>query len=185
VRRLSPSDRQQEGFTLVELLVVLMLLGVVGSIVTAGLVSSMRSTSSTQARIEAMAELQRSAERVTRELRAACPVVSMDADGEDVTVLVPRDGQMRYHHFYRSGTSLMHLVADDMVEEPSGGRVLMSGLPEDFRDVFRFMDVNGGDVTQPRDVRQAEIRLRRELRDQPTVEVTTATTLRNGGGSCD
>jgi prepilin-type N-terminal cleavage/methylation domain-containing protein len=182
---LSGRRHGEEGFTLIELLVVLMLLGVVGSIVTAGLVSSMRSTSSTQNRIEAMSELQRSAERITRELRAACPVVELHEGGEEISVAVPRDGQIRYHHFLRVGSQLRHAITDDLDEEPGSGTLLLDELPADFREVFRVMDADGEVVDQPRDVRQAELRLSRDLRDQGPIVVTTATTLRNGGGSCD
>jgi prepilin-type N-terminal cleavage/methylation domain-containing protein len=178
------------GFTLVELLVVLMLLGVVGSMVTAGLVSAMRSTHSTQARIEAMAELQRGAERITRELRAACPIAEIGGtDGDDVTATIYRDGEVFRHRFHRVGTALIHDVTrrdgdnwiDVRTDAPVVNRITADGPP-----LFAYFDADGEGVTEPRDVRVVRITLRRQLPDHDRpIEVETATSLRNGGRSCD
>lgn len=175
--------RDESGFTLVELLVVIVLLGAVGSVVTAGLVSAMRHTQESQQRIEAMAELQRSAERITRELRAACPVMAIDP--EDVTVAIERDGQTRYHQFYRDGDRLRHAVKATSEETPQGAS-LIGQLPNDGDPLFTFLDDAGEPVDQPREVRLVRTLLRRDLPQQGrTVEIETTTGLRNGGKACD
>jgi prepilin-type N-terminal cleavage/methylation domain-containing protein len=183
---MSVNRRDDEGgFTLVELLVVILLLGVVGSIVTAGLVNAMQHTRNSQERIHAMAELQRGAERITRELRAACPVMAMDDD--DVTVAVQRDGETSYHQFYRDANDqLRHTVKDAADDPPDGGNVLLSGLPDDGVPIFTYLGDSGQEVDLPRNVHVVRINLRNELPAQDqTVEVATTTSLRNGGRSCD
>lgn len=176
------SRSDESGFSLVELLVVILLLGVVGSVVVTGLVSAMRHTQESQQRIEAMAELQRAAERITRELRAACPV--MDMADDDVTVAIHRDGDTRYHQFYRDGTQLRHAVKDTADETPAGGNVLINELPADA--LFTYFDDAAEPVDEPRDVRLVRMALRRDLPGQDrTVEVGTTTSLRNGGQACD
>lgn len=177
--------RQEDGFTLVELLVVILLLGVVGSVVTAGLVSAMQHTRDSQERIYAMAELQRGAERITRELRAACPVMAIDDD--DVTVAVQRGDQTTYHQFYRDDSDrLRHAVKETADEVPTGGNVLLSGLPDDGVPIFTYLDDSAQEVDVARNVHVVRINLRNELPAQDqTVEVATTTSLRNGGRSCD
>jgi prepilin-type N-terminal cleavage/methylation domain-containing protein len=185
VSRMS-AHRSDEGFTLVELLVVVLLLGVVGSIVTAGLVTGMQSTRSSQARIEAMAELQRGAERITRELRAACPVTSMGPD--QVVAAVVRDGQTRYHEFYRDDEDrLRHAVRDTPDATATGGGTLLRSLGTyDTDELFTFRDSDGDPATTTGRVRVVEITLRRDLPEQAgPVEVVTTTSLRNGGRACD
>jgi prepilin-type N-terminal cleavage/methylation domain-containing protein len=190
VPRVSPHRSDEHGFTLVELLVVILLLGVVGTVVTAGLVSAMQHTRDSQVRIEAMAELQRGAERMTRELRAACPVMEIGGDGDQVVVAIVRDGETRYHEFYRDGDRLRHAVKDTASEAPEGGNVLITGLPtyDAGSDLLTFVGDDGEEVDtdRPRDVRVVTIHLRRELAGQEReVEVTTSTSLRNGGRACD
>ena len=63
--------RGDEGITLVELLVVMALLGVVGSVTVQGIVVALASSTATQARIEATHETEIAVQRVIRDMRAA------------------------------------------------------------------------------------------------------------------
>lgn len=65
--RLARSD----GFTLVELMVVVVLLGVVGSIVTSGIVSAQRVTRHAESRVQAVTDIHHTVANVAREIRAA------------------------------------------------------------------------------------------------------------------
>jgi prepilin-type N-terminal cleavage/methylation domain-containing protein len=187
----SPVDgrARNDGFTLVELLVVMLLLGVIGGIVTTGLVSAMTSTRNTQVRIEAMAELQRSAERITRELRAACPITEIDeVDGQSVTLVVHRQGEVVRHRFYRQGDRLLQDVAVDDGGTWVDRRVgvpMLTELPTGQDPIFTFLDGEGGEVDRWQDVSVVRLTLRRDLPEQPAVEVATTASLRNKGSSCD
>ena len=89
--------RGDAGFTLVELLVVTVLLGIVGSITVAGLVRAFDSSRQTSARTHAIHELELSLQQVGRELRAADPLF-ITADGDyprRVAAEVVRDRQVR------------------------------------------------------------------------------------------
>lgn len=72
--RLRAQTGEESGVSMVELLVVIVLMSVVGSIATAGLVRGMKLSASTQSRFVALAELQKSVDRMSRELRAAAPL---------------------------------------------------------------------------------------------------------------
>ena len=100
--------RGEQGFSLVELLVVLVLTGVVGGVVANGVIQGMQASQRADARIQALSELQRGIERVGRELRAADPLVFevdlSDPDqpdfSEEVRAEVHRDGERLRFRYY-------------------------------------------------------------------------------------
>jgi prepilin-type N-terminal cleavage/methylation domain-containing protein len=180
--------RSEAGFTLIELLVVVMILGVVGSIVTTGLVQSMQNTRQTQARVQAMAELQRAAERVSRELRAACPIVGT-LDDNAVTAAIQRDGEQLRHTYRFEGGDLLQDVqrreGGNWVTDVSG-RSLVTDLspPED--GTFEYRGSGDSEAPLARDVRTIRMTFVRALPEGVgPVEVQTLVSLRNGGSSCD
>jgi prepilin-type N-terminal cleavage/methylation domain-containing protein len=63
--------REDAGFTLVELLVVIVLLGVVGTIMTSGVVSAFRANAHAETRIQALTAMQSTLANVSREIRSA------------------------------------------------------------------------------------------------------------------
>ena len=71
LRRLHDDER---GVSLIELLVVVVLMSAIGGVVTTSLVKGMQVSASTQSRFDALADLQKSVDRMTRELRAAAPL---------------------------------------------------------------------------------------------------------------
>lgn len=89
----------QDGVTLVELLVVTLLLGVVGSIVTAGVISAERVTRHTETRIQALTSLHHTVANISREIRAADSrfvnnTVLIAASPERLETVVLRDGKI-------------------------------------------------------------------------------------------
>lgn len=94
-------DRRQQGFSLVELLVVMLLVGIVGTVVTTSLVQSMSNTRLTSARAMALHDIERSLQVVGRELRIADPVI-LDRDGrfdERIAAQVVRNDTVQIHTF--------------------------------------------------------------------------------------
>jgi len=122
--------RSEAGFTLVELLVVMLLMGVVGGFVTASLVRSMQVTRTTSERAIALHDIERSLQVVGRELRVADPIY-LAADGDYRNVIgaeVVRDRTVQIHTF--------------LIEEEDGVQFLFQEITEyDLDEVFAV----GGD----------------------------------------
>lgn len=183
------SRRGQAGFTLVELLIVLTLVSVIGGVVVSALVSSMQSTRDTQARVGAMAELQRAAENVTREVRAACPVVGPVLDDSTITAAIQRDGEQRRHTFRFDATA--NTLVENVQQRNASGtwitvvpdRIMLRDLVASASS-FEFLDDRGQPVTLPGDVRTVKLNLSRNIPNADDVLVETAVSLRNGGRSC-
>lgn len=91
--------RQDEtGFSLVELLTVLVLVGVIGGVVVSTLVAGLGASRRTEERAHALNDLQLGLERMTRELRVATPILpEPDAGlrGFVIGAQVTRDGERR------------------------------------------------------------------------------------------
>lgn len=201
----------ESGFSLVELLVVILILGVVGGYTLTGLVRGMQTTDRVEARVQTFTDLQRASERVSRDLRRAvwtdtaaaltatpptgCTFV--DLNPADLTVIVFTDGSRFRHRYMLSGDELV-LDRDvwsvgtsswtDFSETTviTGLANVTSGV-----DLFGYLDAsgtdlldNGFDVTDRRAVRKFRLTLMGEVRDQGPVEVVTVVTARNGGLPC-
>lgn len=78
--RLRPGPTSEQGFTLVELLVTMMILGIISAIVVVSVVGSMRRTTVAANRTNALVDIERGLERMSREIRVADPLV-IDPDG--------------------------------------------------------------------------------------------------------
>ena len=177
------ATRHEDGFTLVELLVVILLLGVIGGIVVSGLVTAMQNSQRSQERIHAMAELQRTAENVARELRAACPLEVADEDRAEL--VVARGGGLVEHRYYVSDSNneLRHEVDE---QDGSGARTLVHDLAMNGDPVFEYRDGDGEPTSTSSEARAVVLTLRRTpdwVGEEP-IDVRTAVQIRNGGRSC-
>lgn len=198
--------RDDAGFSLIELLVVLLLLSVVGTIVMVTLNSGFRSTTLIQRETDASAELQRTVERISREVRVADPFEAADPTQNRAQLRVFRDGVCHRYFFRQEGTELVQYVQSPLLPAPpppgsptvdnvcttsAPASLSSSGLPRTvlLRDltagttVFRYYDRNGTQLVfpgaQPRDVAQVEITLRRSGGSGTPVTVATRVDLRN------
>lgn len=206
LRRVPAAD---EGLTLVELMIVVLILGVVGGITVTGLVRGMQTTDRIEARVEAFTDLQRAAERVARDLRrgvwddtsvtpvpspaTGCSFISLDPS--DVTLVV-FDGTDRFRHRYQLVGNELRLDVDQF----AGGTwtnvsdaTVISDLDNAATGdpVFTYLDSGGDDLladgVQGSDraaVRKFRLTLVRQVRDQPAVDLQTTVAARNGGLPC-
>ena len=86
------------GFTLMELLVVVFIMGTIGTIVSGTIVQSMQASRREQERVFTVSTAQTALERLTRDLRTADPLVA--ANLNDVSMLVYRSGHCEQRRWW-------------------------------------------------------------------------------------
>ena len=172
---------EADGFTLVELLVVIVLITVVGGVVLSSMVQGMQSNAMAQERIDAYNDMQLAGERITRELRAANPVLLAEPDRTQVRL--QRDGACRRFSFQVEGTTLMtreQVSTDGCATLPGvASRPLVPSLDLSASPVFLYLDRDGTVTNVPADVATIELTLTRQLPDQPSVVLRTRVSVRN------
>ncbi len=97
-------DQQDEGFTLVELLMVILLLGIVGSITAAGIATALKTTRQDSTRSTSTSLLDTQLQRFTRDVRVADPARLVG--GNDLVLDVYRSGGCSRVEWRVSGTTL-------------------------------------------------------------------------------
>ena len=93
--------RDQSGVTLIELMIVMVLMGVVGVIVLRGFVSASEITATGTQRADALEDIRPAIQRMTRELRAADPLVISPSlsYATELSAVVHRGGQTFRHSY--------------------------------------------------------------------------------------
>lgn len=193
----SRGDHEDEaGFTLVELLVVMALMLIVGSVVVNGIVSGLRASERGRARVEALTDLELAAERMARDLRFADPVDAASATQVIVNVLRDDAGSLVRHRvtFDVAGGTITEARA--IYDPPSSATPTSTTTREVISDldpattVFAFAKADGQPKCPPppswvagtdalSDLAEICLDLRRELPDQDPIEVETSVFVRN------
>jgi prepilin-type N-terminal cleavage/methylation domain-containing protein len=93
----------EAGLTLIELLVTMIIMGVISAVVTAGIITSLTDQRRERTRLDAVSGSQRVLERVTKDLRAANPLVAGDATS--VTMLVYHGTACQQRRYYVNASS--------------------------------------------------------------------------------
>lgn len=181
--------RDDAGFSLIELIVVMGIMLVVGAVVISGIVSGLRATARGQARVEALTDLERAAERMARDLRFADPVDGATPTQVIVNVLRDDTGtQVRHRVTYAVAvgtiTETRAIYDPPSAAAPTTTRTstVIDGL-DPATPVFVFSDADGQvwvPGTDPLDdLAEIQLDLRRELPDQDPIEVETSVFVRN------
>lgn len=201
--RLREAHADERGVTMIEVLVVIVLIGLVGSVVTSSLVQGMRVTAETQSRFHALADLQKSVDRMTRELRAAIAVDVMDANR--TAVVVYRENftrQVRFTYTYCPTEQRLHVKQETLVTPeppakiaafpaitspascPSADPVLVEPVSNNGTAMFQYLTAPTATVaavtpTSTSTVGQIRALVARDLPSQPPITVETWVRLRN------
>lgn len=138
---LAEIHEDDEGVTLVEILVVVAILTLIGGFVTTAFVGGFRTTTKAESRIAALDDLQRVAERAGRELRAACWIDDGEpADGDGVQVRTKRDGSY-YRFTYWVPAASDTLMQRQEIWDPGGGAWVQQRQGEFIADLTGAGDI--------------------------------------------
>jgi prepilin-type N-terminal cleavage/methylation domain-containing protein len=121
-RRLRRAD---EGMTLIELVVAMVLLGVVGAVAAAGVLSAFQDQRRERSRLDAISSSQRAFERMAKDVRAADPLVAGDAT--TLTVLVYHGTSCQQRRYYINASK--QLVQDISTYANSTSCRTKTGVP--------------------------------------------------------
>jgi type II secretory pathway pseudopilin PulG len=194
--------RDEEGITLVELLVVMVLLGVVGTVTVAGIVTALGSTSATTERLDARHELEVALQQASRDLRAAAPyVLSQNGDfGTELSTCLTWGGTpelITYRSVVEDGQELLvqdtHSIEAGTKCDPAAGgssRTLVTNIDNGSEPIFRYYDSQGEEILcdepDPADCGSAYlsaatigIHLQRDLDGKDSVTGETRVTVRS------
>jgi prepilin-type N-terminal cleavage/methylation domain-containing protein len=170
--RLRPSIRRrlsdQRGFTLIEMLVVMLLLGVVVAAMLTFYLGIARSFADTSNRIVNQDDARTAMNQLTRYIRMACSSDSnLTSFSDAVAVASPQelvfyadldgDGQADKVRFYLSGQTMrMATVAPDLSTSPPtypaytlDGVVVMDGITNGTTPIFTYYQMNPAYLTNP------------------------------------
>ena len=100
---LTNSRGRDEGFTLVELMVVIVVFGVLVAVATASLINVMQTSRRSEERTYRSAAAQTALERFSKDARVAIPVEAAAAN--DLTVRVYRNGACEIHRYHVDTTA--------------------------------------------------------------------------------
>jgi prepilin-type N-terminal cleavage/methylation domain-containing protein len=179
----------QGGFTLVELLIAMLLFGIIGSVVTAGIVTSLQSAAATSARIDAVQELELAMQQIARDLRAADPLLTVPGAYESrLGASIQRDGSTRDVYYGIVPTDSADPAGERQLVRDDSGRALVTSIDNgDAADpVFTYLDRFGEPIECTTDcaeqyflTRQVQIRLVRVIENSTPAVVETRVSVRN------
>lgn len=178
-----------DGFTLVEVLVAVVILGIVGAVFASTVVQSIRVDERTRDRADAQEAVALSMERMTRQIRVAAPLVSVSTTQfvADVYPDQPSGTTLRRRHtFTLAGGTLTEQVqsfspATATTATSTSSRVLAHDL-DLTASRFTARDRAGATSTQPSKVASIEVSLRHRTGSTKPFEATTTVFLRNYQG---
>jgi prepilin-type N-terminal cleavage/methylation domain-containing protein len=181
--------RHDDGFTLVESLVVIVVMGVVGAIFTSTVVNALRVEDTTRDRADAQHALTLAVARMTEELRVAAPLQSISPTAVvlDVYPNQPSGGSMRERHTYAVASgALTHRIqvfspATATVPSSDSIRTIANGLSSAVTP-FVGRDRQGGVTTLPSKVASVEVSLRLPTGSAKPFDAVTSVFLRNYQG---
>ena len=183
----------ERGFSLVELLVVMVLLGVVGSIAVQAILTTMQRQSETAQRIEALHELEVALQRAGRDLRSANPLLLSETRSATTMIgaRIQRGGEnlvISYGLEVEDGDQvLVQRVA--RVDSSFEDRELVTQV-SNTKPIFRYLRADKSEIpctstiadcarTFMDEATDVEIRLERGVVGQQPVVVTTTINIRN------
>lgn len=154
LRRARPGARgqQEDGVTLVELLIVLVLLGIVGSVVVTVVTTGLRNSTTITNRTEAIHDVETSLQRVSREIRVADPLFISNDPHRELAVTIERDGELQLVRFQADSDDRQLLQQTQPFSDTALGEIgdpIGPGSTRLVTDLDNVFDDSGGDALQP------------------------------------
>ncbi len=151
--------RAEHGFTMIELLIVMTMMGVVSAMMVNAYVAAARATTTGAARAEGLEDIRPAIQRMTRELRAADPIVLSSTNDFDTELgaIISRGGNTFRHNYEvrdDSGDGDFELWEGVVQLNPDGSETFVRDFElvllvdnGTLNPVFRYFDDYGAEIT--------------------------------------
>lgn len=187
----------EDGFTLVELLIVMVIMGVIGTMVLTSFVSSARSSTTATRQLDAINDLTPAMQRMTRDLRAAAPLLIDDeGDYESEVGTEFERGGTTYRTHYRldvseGGTTRLMQTRREVGDSEAPSTAMVAEVDNDLstQPVFTYYDADGEPITcadatpacrdEHLTAARLEILVLRGIEDADAIEYRTSVNIRN------
>lgn len=177
------------GVTLVESLVVVVLMAVIGGVVLTSIVRAMTISVRTEARFDGLADLQMTADRMTRELRAADPLHLTQSSATRAIVDTYRNNfseHLRFTYQYCPAQGRIHVHRQGPTPAPAGpvvaldcatttAPVLVDGVANGGQPMFQYLTGALTPTTVAAEVEHIRLTVRRSLTTPPALSCDPAT----------
>jgi len=168
--------QNQKGFSLIEMMVVVVILGVIVLALVTFFTGGTKSWVAGQSQLKAQREARQAIDRMVREIREGNEIMS-NSDSYSVTVYIPPfplEGIAEYYVFYAlSGTTLQR-----------NGNPLIDNVQINGESIFKYYNNDGTEVNPPDStVSKIHINLKVDVDkdDYPDITLNTDVNLRNFG----
>lgn len=181
--------KREDGFTLVEVLVVVVLIGVVGAVFASTVIQATQVDDRTRTRADAQYSVTLGMDRITERVRVAAPLVSVSSMQlvVDVFPTQPATGSVRERHsFTLASGQLTHRIdrfspSTSTTASTTSSRVLAESV-DPAGSSFTGRDRAGVVTTTAAKVASVDVALRRTTRSAKPVDSSTTIFLRNFKG---
>lgn len=179
------SASDDRGFSLIEVLVAATLSTLLGAIMLTGVVRSLGVTAEATTRVETLSDLQRVAERITRNVRVADPLLV--ATPTQVRMTAYDDVTRRVIEYTHTGASVSQTITifanhTTGVASSSSTTTIIDGLDQGAAPVFSFLTANGSTWATPAPIpaiARVEVHLRGSVDRGTPISITSSAFLRN------
>lgn len=177
--------REEAGFTLVELTITTLVMGIAVTAIISVMVSLMRNQGIQDARVDNQEQIRFAMQKIERDIRSANPMTSLStssAYANEIEVTLTSDsGAETYVRWQLTGTTLQRMLLDEPGGTATSTLDVLTGVQNTAlgESLFRYYNSNGNELTsansQPADFANCSIRVLLTLTAQPASRATAFT----------
>lgn len=182
--------RDEDGFTVVELLVAMMLMGVIMAIAGSAVVTSLQTQRRQLAQLTTLNDAKLGLERMSRDVRGANPLgPTLSTTQVDLRLVVGAQARALTYRLVGDELRVDERVTDvtsgALISDPPERRLIDGVVPASGTGIFRFFDIGGNELTgsvTAAAVHSVELRLRVQRPEAGPVDLNERVLLRNAEG---
>lgn len=183
-RWLRAGARDERGFTLVELTITTLVMGIAVTAIISVMASLMRNSGIQDARVNNQEQIRFAMQKIARDIRSANPMNPLSTSSaytNEIEVSLGSGGSQTYVRWQITGTTLQRVLLDEPGGTATSTLDVLTGVQNTAlgQSLFRYYNSNGNELTsansQPADFSNCSIRVLLTLTAQPSTRATAFT----------